>query len=281
MKKIRLTEDDLKRIVSSVIVEAKHVLDNDDYNDIYFRSLRNYVEDKLDVNLPKNLPMSYLHKKFGKEFLKTIGFDVESIRHKNFPSLGKYIYDNNLYEIPDLQYNEKFTDKFGRIINRIIEMLDLPDTVKIVLSEEEPYQVHFMVVIPDYNEFLKTPELNEDYVRLIYSNFLRLLERYIGVELGDPKLGQLSMGNWGVSIEDLDEWTKNVFNKKIKPFIKNSELGNVISRIKLDISGAEAKTNFSYRRTSRYSDRYDKIEKLIRDIKDTFGYNEKLFKITS
>jgi hypothetical protein len=160
-------------------------------------------------------------------------------------------------------------------------MLDLPDTVKIVLSEEEPYQVHFMVVIPDYNEFLKTPELNEDYVRLIYSNFLRLLERYIGVELGDPKLGQLSMGNWGVSIEDLDEWTKNVFNKKIKPFIKNSELGNVISRIKLDISGAEAKTNFSYRRTSRYSDRYDKIEKLIRDIKDTFGYNEKLFKITS
>ena len=43
MKKIRLTEDDLKRIVSSVLVEAKHVLDNDDYNDIYFRSLRNYV----------------------------------------------------------------------------------------------------------------------------------------------------------------------------------------------------------------------------------------------
>jgi hypothetical protein len=37
MKKIRLTEDDLKRIVSSVLVEAKHVLDNDDYNDIYFR----------------------------------------------------------------------------------------------------------------------------------------------------------------------------------------------------------------------------------------------------
>ena len=68
MKKIRLTEDDLKRIVSSVLVETKHVLDNDDYNDIYFRSLRNYVEDKLDVNLPKNLPMSYLHKKFGKEF---------------------------------------------------------------------------------------------------------------------------------------------------------------------------------------------------------------------
>jgi hypothetical protein len=195
--------------------------------------------------------------------------------------LGKYIYDNNLYEIPDLQYNEKFTDKFGRIINRIIEMLDLPDTVKIVLSEEEPYQVHFMVVIPDYNEFLKTPELSENYVRLIYSNFLRLLERYIGVELGDPKLGQLSMGNWGVSIEDLDEWTKNVFNKKIKPFIKNSELGNLISRIKLDINGAAAKTNLSYRRTSRYSDRYDKKENLIRDIKDTFGYNEKLFKITS
>lgn len=49
---------------------------------------------------------------------------------------------------------------------------------------------------------------------MIYSNFLKLLERYTGVELGDPKLGQLSMGNWGVSIEDLDEWTKNVFNKK-------------------------------------------------------------------
>jgi hypothetical protein len=138
-----------------------------------------------------------------------------------------------------------------------------------------------MVVIPDYNEFLKTPELNEDYVRLIYSNFFRLLERYIGVELGDPKLGQLSMGNWGINIEDLDEWKKNVYNKKIKPFIKNSELGNIISRIKLDINGAVAKNDFAYRKTSRYSDRYTKIENLIRDIKDTFGYNEKLFKITS
>jgi hypothetical protein len=138
-----------------------------------------------------------------------------------------------------------------------------------------------MVVIPDYNEFLKTPELNEDYVRLIYSNFLRLLERYIGVELGDPKLGQLSMGNWGINIEDLDEWKKNVYNKKIKPFIKNSELGNLISRIKLDINGAVAKNDFAYRKTSRYGDRYTKIENLIRDIKDTFGYNEKLFKINS
>jgi len=279
MKKVRLTEDDLKRIVSSVLAEGKHLLDNDDYYDIYFRSLRNYVEDKLNTNLPKNLPMSYLHKKFGTEYLETIGYDTRQISRRNLSVFGKFIYDNNLYEIPDLQYEEKFTDKFAKIIAKLIEMLDLPDTIKIRLTEEEPYKVHFMVIIPNYDEFLKTPELNESYPRMIYSNFLKLVERFIGVEIGDPKLGQLSIGNWGISIEDLDEWTKNVYNKKIKPFIKNSELKNDISRMKLDVTHTIAKLSIAYKRTSRYSRRYEKNEQLKTSFEETFGYNDELFKI--
>lgn len=279
MKKVRLTEDDLKRIVSSVLAEGKHLLDNDDYYDIYFRSLRNYVEDKLNTNLPKNLPMSYLHKKFGTEYLETIGYDTRQISRRNLSVFGKFIYDNNLYEIPDLQYEEKFTDKFAKIIAKLIEMLDLPDTIKVRLTEEEPYKVHFMVIIPNYDEFLKTPELNESYPRMIYSNFLKLVERFIGVEIGDPKLGQLSIGNWGISIEDLDEWTKNVYNKKIKPFIRNSELKDDISRMKLDVTHTIAKLSIAYKRTSRYSRRYENQEKLKTSFEETFGYNDELFKI--
>jgi len=279
MKKIRLTEDDLKRIVSSVLTEAGHSLGSDDFLDIYFRSLRNYVEDKLDINLPKNLPMSYLHNKFGTEFLGSIGYDVSKIRNGGLYTFGRYIYDKNLYEIPDLQPEEKFTEEFAKIISKIIEMLDLPDTVKIVLEEEVPYKVNFLVVIPNYDEFLKTPDVEEHYLRMLYSKFMKLIERYIGVEIGDPKLGQLSSGDLGITIEDLNEWTKYVYNKKIKPFFKNSELGGDIARIKLTINYGLPKLDMSYKRTSRYSSRRDKQQQVMTDFKDTFGYNDDLFRI--
>ena len=99
MKKFLVTEKDMRNIISILIENVNH-FGNDDFKDLFYRTLRRYVEEKYDVNLPKNVSVTYLENKFMKQFLDDIGYEYDESRYyqssARIVDVGKFLINLGL-----------------------------------------------------------------------------------------------------------------------------------------------------------------------------------------
>lgn len=293
MKKFLVTEKDMRNIISILIENVNH-FGSDDFKDLFYRTLRRYVEEKYDVNLPKNVSVTYLENKFMKQFLDDIGYEYDESRYyqtsARIVDVGKFLIKSGIVEIPNLTPEIKFTEKFRRPLEKIVSMLEIPNTVQVSISEPNPYNVNIKFDVPNFDEFLKGPKFNP---KDTFYKLRDLLSQFLSVEFGNPEEGFLRINNIGLDRADGETWVKDTFNKKIKPFLKNEIGKDYVKSISLEWderNGMKIKLTIpnvreyqSWRDISRKkkAELEDKIQLATNNFYRQFGYNDDIVKITN
>jgi hypothetical protein len=81
---------------------------------------------------------------------------------------------------------------------------------------------------------------------------------------------------------NVDEWIKNVMNKKIKKEIKESIFSDYIQRISINFKNDKLKISIispRHRRMNRYWDIRTQFEKFMSDLFQKYGYNKDSFEL--
>ena len=293
MKKFLVTEKDMRNIISILIENVNH-FGSDDFKDLFYRTLRRYVEEKYDINLPKNVSITYLENKFMKQFLDDIGYEYDESRYyptsSRIVDVGKFLIKSGIVEIPNLTPEIKFTEKFRRPLEKIVSMLEIPNTVQVSISEPNPYNVNIKFDVPNFDEFLKGAKFNP---KETFYKLKALLSQFLSVEFGNPEEGFLRINNIGLDRADGETWVKDTFNKKIKPFLKN-EIGKDYvksillewderngMKIKLIISNVREYQSWRDYSRKKKAELEDKIQLATNNFYRQFGYNDDIVKITN
>jgi len=247
MKKIiTFGESELITMVKTIVEQVNQDLsqyDDNDFTDVFIHLFRNWVTNKLGEEV-KKYPFSYLLNKFGQEFLEqTFGDKYEKYfyndRNVSFNSrysiarVGKQLIEIGAHILPSLRQEKKFTERFGKHIAPLIDMLELPSYARFEITEDKPYEIDVTVYI-DYPSFLKSEERSiTTYNNHPQIRFKSLLSNYLGVEFGSPVHGKINL-NFIIKIENEDEWVKKVLNKEIKKHIKQMPDGNYVHSIRFE-----------------------------------------------
>jgi hypothetical protein len=253
MKKIiTFTESELINMTKIIVEQVNQDLDrydDNDFSDAFFFLFRNWAGNRLGEEI-KKYPFSYLLKKFGQEFLEeTFGDKYDkyfpgdrdvSFSRLEIPRIGRKLIEVGAHTLPSLRQEEKFTEKYGKHIARLVKMLNLPSFARLELSENKPYEINGTLYI-DYPSFLKSEESSiGTYSNPVERKFKSMLEDYLGVEFGSPVHGKVDI-SFTIKTENEDKWIKNVLNKEIKKHIKQMPDGNYVHSIRF-----EPKTDKAY-----------------------------------
>lgn len=278
-KKFIIKESQLVRFIFEDVNLSGY--DSEDFIEVFFLFFRPWVQKKHGDEIGK-LPFSFLVKKYIKEFAEELGVET---RFRQYGSqmttlidIGKEIVRKGKHQLPTMRESSKFTERFKKHLDTIIEMLDLPNFMQIVLKEEKPYEVKFQLRV-EYPALM-----NSDYKRTspsnIYYNFREYLETYMGIEIGRVTHGELEIEDIGPEILNFDEWQKLQFNK-MKSDIKKVGIvkGGLHSiRMKLDPSSLITQISLIYRERTGYQVR-NEIRTKAREILDSSGQNKNYVKL--
>jgi hypothetical protein len=227
----------VKTIVEQVDVDFSQYDDND-FFDAFVYIFRNWLNNKLGEE-SKKYPFSYLLNKYGQEFVKEglgdnysryFGNDKISFSSYQIPRITQYLIKHGVHSLPTLRQEEKFTEKYAKQIPRLIKhLLKIPSYVKLVITEDRPYEITIAARI-DYPSYLKS---EEPFYRenILQKELGKIFQDYMGIELGNPSHGQLRLTSYSV-LDNEDEWIKNVLNKQIKKGIKELPGGKYVHSIK-------------------------------------------------
>ncbi len=118
MKKVvKLNEHDLKKVIK-VILEQR--LEEEDYVHVFLNSFSKWMSEKYPKTF-ETKPLSYLVKKYTKEFANDLGLGDQGERDyfnglRLIGKLGREIINKGLYKYASLRPETKFTDKFQKKI---------------------------------------------------------------------------------------------------------------------------------------------------------------------
>ena len=263
MKKIiTFGESELITMVKTIVEQVNQDLtqyDDNDFIDVFIYLFRNWVGNKLGEEA-KKYPFSYLLNKFGQEFLEqTFGDKYEKYFHGvrefsfgnsyTMSKIGRHLVEIGAHILPSLRQEKKFTERFGKHVERLIEMLELPSFARLELTENKPYDVNVTLYI-DFPTLLKSEEHSiSNYNNPIQNRFKSLLGNYLGVEFGNPVHGKVNL-NFSVKLENEDEWVKKVLNKEIKKHIKQMPDGNYVHSIRFEPRTDKAVIKIVYKENS-------------------------------
>jgi hypothetical protein len=233
----------------------------------------------------KKYPISYLIKKYLEEFVLDIGV-TESLaqRYINHYSMtrslidvGKYLVTSGQVTLASLINDEKFTEKYKKLINVFFEKkVKLPDFIEVELVERSPYIVTFRTKV-DFEKMLKSPPFPGGAYQL-YRDFKQFLEDYSNIEFGSPAHGKLTLDHETPKMIGVDEWVKNTFEKKLKKKIRAIPgTKNVLTRMKLDIREQNL-----YAKLTCYFSSWNSSYKLLTEIEELLrseGYNTNTLKV--
>lgn len=252
-KRVLVSESEMINIIKR-ITEEINLADYDSYDfiDAFFQVFRSWLYEKIGDNF-KRYPMTLLLKKYGRDFVSEKNlFDEEEdgdwdefeLHTWNVPDFGKRLVEKSHYEMPSNIPTQKFTETYKKIIPRMIQELKLPSFVKLNITEEEINRVDFWVRI-DFEKWMKYPEELEIDIWKIRAEFIDLMEKFLGVEEGNPAYGQVQI-SVHETLEKLDDFIRNDVNKVIKKSLKNMEYGRFIHSIKFNTnrSGGWIEINF-------------------------------------
>ena len=244
MKVLPLTENDIERIVNLVLEEELDVegYGEFDFLDIFLRTFKNWIESTKNIDMSK-FPLSYLLKKHGKQFLSVHGLlDPDDVDNEDFeisrwaiPNYGKDLLKKGVSLYPSLREEGKFTERFGKAIERFIKMQNLPNYAEIEITEPKPFVLRPKVKI-DLLNFLKANDNYRSGKHTLDDKFEEFIRNFLGMDITSPEYGGVTVLIANVEILGKDEFVKNVVNGDIKKKIKQLPNSNLIHRMTLEIS---------------------------------------------
>ena len=270
----------------SMIVEQVNLdgYTDEDFVEVFVNLFRPWVKSKHGDEVGK-YPMSYLIKKHIEEFgldnkielQRFYAGDLKKIIH-----VGREIVRNGDYQLPSLNTDTKFTERFKKPLLFLVDNLKLPDFINLKFDEETPNKVRGEVIV-DFPKLIKSSNSPISAYR-ISQKLQKSFEDYLGVEFGSPVHGKLDFYlNTTPTYVGLDEWIKKEFNKNIKKQIKELPLAERnISSLKFILNTNHIKgwIKIGWKRDSRYGEHHKIIEE-VRNILKSMGYNPEILEVAS
>jgi hypothetical protein len=284
MNKITLNKSEMIKFVSMIVEQVNlSGYDEEDFVEVFVNLFRPWIKSKHGDEVSK-YPMSYLAKKYFEEF--TTDYNIESDRYgttmKKIISVGREIVRNGAYQLPSLNSNKKFTERFKKPLLFLVDNLKLPDFINLKFDEEMPNKVRGEVIV-DFPKMIKSSD-GPKSPYTISKKLLKSFEDYLGVEFGSPVHGKLDFYlNTTPTYVGLDEWIKKEFNKNIKKQIKELPLAERnISSLKfiLNTNHIKGEIKIGWKRDSRWSE-HNKVKEEVRNILKSMGYNTEILEVTS
>jgi hypothetical protein len=262
-KTITISESELVRMVKQLVEQVN--LDNydrEDFLDAFFQLFRGWVRRFHDKAI--EYPMSYLLKKYSKDFvINYLGQEWFDEYHGDDDDFVPNEYDmvhiireiilREKYSLPKLIQQEKFTDKYGQVIQNFIEE-EFPDYVKLVIEEPNP---HYFVIKPqaDVEKYLKDPNKINLGRHHIERKIEKFLKDYLGLEFGYIKYGQSELHVEETAFPNVEEWSKKQLQGVIKKEFKKLPESKDVKSIKFELTGSGADLKLSFTSTSRWNSR--------------------------
>ena len=281
-KTLTLTESELIKVINRIVESHNdEIYDDEDYVEVFLRYFRPWVKTKHGDEVGE-YPLSYLTKKYMKEFTVDNGMNPEQVLFgyrnnlSNAANVGKRLVGMGKHKMPSLRSQEMFTEKYKKPLEYFVNTLALPEFMTITFKEPSPYKVNAKLDV-NWEPLIKyqgEETFNFDKIR---RELEQRIKDFLGVELGNPTHGQLSF-NFFKSYDGVDEWVKQSLNKKIKKEIKGLPNSRILHAIRFETFGSstmggELKLSFK-----SWSGRND----FIRDVKQLLqgmGYNTNILKV--
>ena len=282
MISINLHKSELISLVKNIVEEVELEYDEMDYFSAFF----DIFKDWLKKNVPENewtYPVGYLLKKYQTRFLKElIGDDEEydddyEISRWEIETIVKKIIEKGRHTLPSLYKQEKFTEKYKKSINYILNSFTLPPWAKIEIEENNPNFVNVSLVI-DFPKFMKDMS-DIDKPNSVPRKLIKSFEDYLGIETGNPTYGFVKFSSNPIELINVEEWIKNELTK-IKKEVKKIPGSDILKSIRFypeeSIPTLQLVFNRSNWEYNKRKDLKDKIKTLV----ENMGYNSNRLKIS-
>ena len=284
-KTLILTESELVKVINRIVESYNdEIYDEEDYVEAFLQYFRPWVKKNHGDEVGES-PLSYLIKKHISEFAKDIGLDSDDTVQlwrsniSNASRVGKRIVSQGKHKLPSLRSQEKFTDRFKKPLEFLLNELNIPDYIKLNFFEDNPYNVRVEVII-DWLGLIKSKEESAPNLNSIKTELEKKIKNFLGVEFGNPTHGQLKLNFGYPEYVGIDEWIKKDFNKEIKKKIKLlPNATRIIHAIKFVENGSGnnigGELQFSIK---SYTGKHDLIKR-IKDMLQSMGYNTNILKL--
>lgn len=284
MKKVlSLTESELIKVINRIVESYNDdVYDDEDYVEVFFHYFRPWVKKNHGDEIGE-YPLSYLVKKHVAEFAVDNGMNPDNVIFSyrnsltNAVNIGKSLVKQGKHKLPSLRSQEKFTEKFKKPLEFFISELNLPDFIKFELIEETPYNILARFDV-DWEGLIKYQGTEKVKPDAIIKELTQRIKDFLGVEIGNPTYGQLSL-KLKKDYVGIDEWVKKTLNKEIKKKFRELPNSRILHAIRFETKsyelGGELKLSFK-----NWTGRNDFI-KNAKDLLQSMGYNTNILNVTS
>ncbi len=265
-------------VYNNIIFESIDVTqyNDEDFVEVFVMEFRPWIRKNHGDEVGE-YPMSLLVKKYINEFAKEFGLSSNELRYGNTLNqmrlIGREIARKGIRQLPSLSKNFMFTEKFKKVIDYFISEYDLPDFVKIHLEETSPFRVRGWMEV-DFESAMKYNG-NIKELHTFPKEFTNLVTSYLGFEVGSPVHGKIDFNfSNSVRFTGVEEWVKNVLNKKIKKEIKTLSNRDSLHSMKFNTndSAIRGEILLVYTRNSWYSNQITFKEEFKKYL-ESLGYN--------
>ncbi len=282
-KTITLNESELVGVIHKIVESYNNdSYDDSDYIEVFLKFFRPWVKEKHGDEI-SNYPLSYLVKKYISEFAEDFEIDPKSTilgyrdNIKNVAAVGKTLVQKGKTKLASLQSKEKFTEKYKKQLDFLVNRLELPDFIKLDFVEETPYNVIGRVRV-DWEKLIKYPTDKTFRSNDISRELKNKIENFLGVELGNPTYGQLSL-TFNKAYVGVEDWVKKTLNKEIKKEIRSLPRASILHAIKFETDGDKfgGELKLSFKNWNGRNDFKKQVENLLQEL----GYNTKTLEVTT
>ena len=278
-----LTESELIKVINRIVESyTDDVYNDEDYVEVFLKYFRPWVKKNHGDEVGE-YPLSYLVKKYIAEFAVDNGMHPDNVifgyrnNLSNAANVGKKLVQLGTHKLPSLRSQEKFTEKYKKPLEFFIRELNLPDYIKFELIEGTPYNIlaRFDVDWEGLIKYQGTEKIKPDAV---IKELTQRITNFLGVEIGNPTYGQLSL-KLDKNYIGVDEWVKKTLNKEIKKKFRELPNSRILHAIKFETKsyelGGELKLSFK-----NWNGRNDFI-KNAKELLQSMGYNTNILNVTS
>lgn len=260
--KIFLKESELISVVKKIVEQVNLEYDELDYMAAFVHIFMDWIRK----NTPEKFwsyPFGFLIKKYSKPFLIDMtGTDYRNMDDYNDYEISKWdiekivksIVKRGGYKLPSLYSEEKFTEKYSRILPEIIEQLELPEYASVRFVEDDPKFVKVFVDVP-FATMLLSPNTNSISTHNIQRKIENFVKNYLGLELGNPAHGELNIDVKEPKLVGLEPWVKDVLNKVIKKEIRTFPESRDLKSIRFEPSTKGGHMKFVFKGYPSYQSR--------------------------
>lgn len=260
--KIFLKESELISVVKKIVEQVNLEYDELDYMAAFVHIFMDWIRK----NTPEKFwsyPFGFLIKKYSKPFLIDMtGTDYRNMDDYNDYEISKWdiekivksIVKRGGYQLPSLYSEEKFTEKYSRILPEIIEQLELPEYASVRFVEDDPKFVKVFVDVP-FATMLLSPNTNSISTHNIQRKIENFVKNYLGLELGNPAHGELNIDVKEPKLVGLEPWVKDVLNKVIKKEIRTFPESRDLKSIRFEPSTKGGHMKFVFKGYPSYQSR--------------------------